>query len=258
MTKRLLVLCSVLAVAGCGARAEVAKDKILAQVDSLLGEIDVKQKEAEIGVRKLSAGIDHVTRGKIEAKVKLTQLSDKLAEAEGKIANADKALTRLRDYLKQDKDVEISGKTFTPAQLKEMAETTIIARKRLATEADALKSSKDRIASVVASLEQREKKGRHRLRALKQHLEEIDAKTVALKSIQDAAAISGETAALDFETVEKQVRDLSTKIDVELGFQDEKAKEAALADVGSLATVIKQTSTARDTVAEIDNILGDN
>jgi hypothetical protein len=33
----------------------VAKDKILAQVDSLLGEIDVKKKEAEIGVRNCVA-----------------------------------------------------------------------------------------------------------------------------------------------------------------------------------------------------------
>ena len=114
MLKRLLVLCLLPALLGCGARVEVAKDKILAQVDSLLGEIDVKKKEAEIGVRNLTAAMEQYTRGKIKAKVKLKQVSGRLDELEKKVADADKFLGRLRDYLKAGKNVEISGKTYTP------------------------------------------------------------------------------------------------------------------------------------------------
>ena len=106
------------------------------------------------------------------------------------------------------------------------------------------------------SLEQREKEGRDKLKGLKMHLDEIDAKAVALKSIKDASALSGGTTTLDFDNVEKQVRDLSTKIDVELAFHDEKGKQASASDVGSLDTIIKQTSTAGNTVSEIDKILG--
>jgi hypothetical protein len=156
------MLCSVLGILGCGARAEVAKDKVLAQVDALLGEIDVKRKEAEIGIRDMDTGLDQLKKGKIEAR-----------------------------------------------------------------------------------------------EALKQNLEEIDAKAVALKSIKDVSTLAGGGATFDFEKVEKQVKDLSTKIDTELAFHDEKAKEASTAsDLKSIDSVIRQTSTAGDAVSEIDKILG--
>ncbi len=256
MVTRFMVLCSLAAVLGCGARVEVAKDKIIAQVDALLGEIDVKRKEAEIGVREMDAGLDQLKKGKIEARVKQTQFSDRATELTGKIADADKALGRLRDYLKENKDVTLSGKTYTPAQLKDMAEAAISARKKLATELDGVKSASDRLGSVVASLKEREEDGRNKMTALKQHLEEIDAKAVALKSIKDASTLSG-GATVDFEKVEKQVKDLSTKIDTELAFHDEKAKEAGTSsELKSIDSIIQQTSTAGDTVSEIDKIIG--
>ena len=135
--------------------------------------------------------------------------------------------------------------------------SAIDARKKLSTELESIKSARDRLATVVASLEQRERDGRDKMKALKQNLEEIDAKAVALKSIKDASTLSGGGATFDFEKVEKQVKDLSTKIDTELAFHDEKAKEAGTAsDLKSIDSVIRQTSTASDAVSEIDKILG--
>ena len=257
MKARFLLICLLASLAGCGARVEVAKDKILAQVDALLGEIDVKRKEADIGIHNMDTGLDQLKKGKIEAKVKQTQFSEKATELEGKIADADEALRRLREYLKANKDVTLSGKTFTPAQLNEMADTAISARKKLATELETVKQARDRLGAVATLLEQQEKSGRDKIKGLKQYLEEIDAKAVALKSIKDAASLSGGGAALDFEKVEKQVKDLSTKIDTELAFHDEKTKEAGTAtEVGSLESVIRQTSTASDKISEIDKILG--
>ena len=257
MKVRFLLMCLLVAITGCGARVEVAKDKILAQVDALLGEIDVKRKEAEIGIHNMDAGLDQLKKGKIEAKLKQTQFSEKATEVEGKIADADKALGRLRDYLKENKDVTLSGKTFTPAQLNEMADTAISARKRLATELETAKSAAGRLGAVAASLEQREKEGRGKIKGLKQCLEEIDAKAVALKSIKDAANLSGGGAALDFEKVEKQVKDVRSKIDAELAFHDEKAKESpAASESATLESVVRQTSTAGDKISEIDKILG--
>lgn len=69
------------------------------------------------------------------------------------------------------------------------------------------------------------------------------------------ANLSGSTETVDFNTLEKQVRDLSGKIDVELAFHDEKAQETS-ADSKSLDSIIRETSTASDTVSEIDKILG--
>lgn len=251
----IVVLLCMMVVAGCGARGEVARDNVLAQVDSLLGEINVKKKEAEIGVRNLTAGLDKITKGKIEAKIRLTKLTDKSTELEEKLLQVDKALERLRNHLKDEKDVEINGKTFSPQQLKEMAETMISSRKKLTVEIEALKSSQKRLENVVTSLQNRETEGRERLETLKRSLDEIDTKAIALKSMQEAAGLSGNTEVIDFDGVSKQVADLSTRIDVELAFQDEKAGQTAN-EVQTLETILRETSTTTDTVSEIDKILG--
>ncbi len=254
--KRLVVLC-VLCISGCGARVEVAKEKILAHVDALLGEIDVKRKEAEIGIRNMDVGLDQLKRGKIEARVKEAHFAERVAEIQGKIADADKALGRLRDYLKENKEVALSGKKFSPDQLKEMAQTALDARKRLAIELEGVKTARDRLGAVAATLEGREKAGRDKVKALNLLLEEVDAKAVALKSMKDASTLAGGGAALDFAKVEQQVKELATKIDVELAFHDEKLKDASTASIPqSIDSVVRQTSTASDVVANIDAILG--
>ena len=95
MLRHFLVFGLALLLVGCGARTEVAKEKILAQVDKLLGEIDVKKKEAQMAVQGMEAGIDKIKMGKIESKMRLTQVTESLTAVEGKIAQADKTLGRL-------------------------------------------------------------------------------------------------------------------------------------------------------------------
>lgn len=54
--KKLAATCLVFAVlltAGCEARTQVAKEKALARIDSLLGSIEVKRKEVELSVDAL-------------------------------------------------------------------------------------------------------------------------------------------------------------------------------------------------------------
>jgi hypothetical protein len=257
MFRRFLVFGLALLVGGCGARTEVAKEKILGQVDKLLGAIDVKKKEAQMAVQGMEAGIDKIKMGKIESKMRLTQVTDSLTAVKAKIAKADKALGRLRDGLKEGKETVFNQKTYSPTELKGMADQIIAARKKLRIEAEGLSSTQKRLAGIVTALEQREQDGRERLVKIRQNLDEIDAKAVALRSIQEAASLSGDTEVADFTAVEKQVRDLSGKIDVELAFNDEKAKEQS-AESKSLESIVRETSTASDTVSEIDKILGGN
>jgi chromosome segregation ATPase len=262
--KRLIICLALLGIyplSGCSEatkpRVEVAKDKILAQVDALLGEVDVKHKAVENAMKTLGDGIDKLKKGKIEAKVRVAKVGEQVIDLDQKIAEADKALGRLRDYLKEEKDVEISGKTFTPAQLKEMADKTISARKSLSTQVEALRQSKDRLENVASTLEAREKESSQKIGVLKQQLDEIDAKVLALKSIKEASTISGNDTSVDFASVEKDVRSLSTKVDVELAYHDEKWKDAASAnDKDVLESVVRDTSTSDDTLSEIEKILG--
>ena len=257
MYVRLVILGVVLAISGCGARGEVVKEQVLAQVDKILGEISVKKKEAQIVIQNMDAGLDKLKKGKIEAKVRLSQTTEKLSDLQAKTAKADQVLIRLRDHLKSDQQTEINGKKYTVPELKDMADRTISARKKLAAESDILKSSEQRLRRVVASLDQREQDGRDRLRTLKQHLDDIDTKSIALKSLQDAASLSGTAETLDFKGVEKQVRDLSTKIDVELAYEEEKWQESGTDDK-TLESIVRDTSTAGDTVSEIDKLVGND
>ncbi len=183
MFRHLLVFGLVLLLVGCGARTEVAKEKILAQVDKLLGDIDVRKKEAQLSVQGMEVGIDKIKMGKIESKMRLTQVSESLSAIEDKIAQADKALGRLRDHLKDGKEAVINETKYSLVELKEMAVKIIDDRKKLTTEADGLKSTQKRLGSIVTLLEQREQDGRERIANIKQSLNEIDAKAVALKSI---------------------------------------------------------------------------
>jgi len=193
MFRHFLVFGLAFLLVGCGARTEVAKEKILAQVDKLLGEIDVKKKEAQMAVQGMEDGIDKLKMGKIESKMRLTQVTESFSAIEGKIAQADKALGRLRDHLKDGKETVINQKKYSPSELKDMADKIIAARKKLSTEAEGLKSTQKRLDSIVTVMEQREQEGRERLSKIKQNLDEIDAKAVALKSMQEAANLSGST-----------------------------------------------------------------
>lgn len=65
------------------------------------------------------------------------------------------------------------------------------------------------------------------LAATKNRLERI----VALQAIQEATRIAGQAGTLDFDSLEKQVRDLETQVDAELAFHEEMWKEDDLDSV---------------------------
>jgi hypothetical protein len=58
---------------------------------------------------------------------------------------------------------------------------------------------------------------------------------------------------MDFDSLEKQITDISNKIDVELAFQEEKAKSNASSST-SVDDIIGQMSTINDTINEIDGL----
>jgi chromosome segregation ATPase len=239
------------------ARVGVVKDNILSQVDALLGEVQVKRKKVELSMASIGEGVDKLKKGKIEAKVRASKISEQLSEIEGKIADADKALGRLKGYLQDGKDVEISGKTFTQAQIKEMAEKTISARKSLTTQMEAQKQARERLETVATGLEARERESAERIDAFKRQLDEIDAKALALSSIKEASMIPGNDTSVDFKNLESEIRNLSTKVDIQLGYHDEKWKETSrLDDKDLIGSILSDTSSSSDTLDEIEKLIG--
>ena len=130
-------------------------------------------------MKDFAAGIESLKKGRIEAKVCAANLDEQIAAIDQKIAEADKTLGRLRDYLEKGEAVDLSGKTFSPDQLKDMADKTISARKSLSTQVEALRKSKGRLENVATNIESREKEVVEKMTILKGQLSEIDAKAVA-------------------------------------------------------------------------------
>ena len=255
MPRHLLLTFFLLAITGCGdPRFEIARDQFLAQVDSLLGEIEVKRREIDPTIQRAGAALAQLTKARIEIQVQLSRISGDLAAVQGKLDETDKGLVRLRDLFGRDQPVEIAGQTYSPSEIRGLANHALSARKRLSAQAETLQSTHDRLQAVVALLEAREQAGRDRLDSLKQLLSEIDAKAAALEAIKDAARVCEEVGPLDFEDLEKQIRDLEVKIDGELAYHREMLRQVTL-DSGSLQEILRSTVTADELAAEIDRVL---
>ncbi len=253
MFNRAVFLFIVMLLVGCDARTKVLKDIITARVDKALGEFEIKQKQAEMALQKIESDIDQLKKARIETKVRFTQIDDKVRNAESKQADVDKTILRLREYLTKGGDVDISGKNYSEQQVKEMAEKTIAVRKKLSSEIEVLKKSSKQIESVLASLEQRERDATKSFDRTKLAIDEIKTKTLALTTMQQTSATTGTGSGIDFESLEKQIGDISNQIDVELAFQEEKSK-ASSGSIASVDDIILQTSTIGDTLAEIDRL----
>ncbi len=182
---RTIPLILLLLLAGCGPRWETAREQVLAQIDTLLDSIDLKSRQANDAVGELTKGVDQLTKARIDVQVRHTRLAEDLTAVQERI-------------------------TRTPEGH---------SRQSLVADAMSLKTTKDRLARVLAVLESRERQARDRLHALRILLSQIDSKRVALKSLRKAVEVC-ESGTLDFRKVEMEVRDLETQIDTELQFQE--------------------------------------
>ena len=257
-------VCLALVVAcvyGCGARVEVAKEKIQAKIDSLLGTLDVKRKEIEINVANLKEGINGLRKAKIKAQVSNDQIQRQAKPQEDKLASMDAALKTLKGYLQTGKAVEVAGKSYSPAELKDMAERVMEARKACAGQLAGLHESEARLQKVASTLERRQHDAEGRLASIEGQLAVIDSNRIALTAMQQSAAALGEsdtTLAKALDKVQDKVNALHADVEVDLRCEDEKwaETEAAVKEVDSVEATVARLHDSHDTVAEIDKILG--
>src|SRR5690606_23580933 len=123
----------LIGLAGCGdsvrARVEVATDKAVEKLDSILGSLDVKRREIDLSMRSLKDAVTGISKAKIKAQVKHDQIDHQAEPVRERMAQADASLKKLRDYLTAGEPVEIGGKTYSVEDLKQMAGEIIEARK---------------------------------------------------------------------------------------------------------------------------------
>ena len=252
-----LILASVL---GCGARVEVAKEKLLKQIDNLLGKMDVERKQIQIEMKALKDGVEGIRKAKIKAKVKQDQIKGEVEPLQEQIVKVDKVLKLLRPHLAATKPVEIVGKTYAPSEIKETADKLLTERKLLSDKADALKTVETSLGQTASGLEKQQNAYQQKLQKLEAQVAQIDAQSIALKAKQEAAAAMGhadESLSRSVESLQDKVNDLLAETKADLQSEDEKWNEtAANKEIDSLDSTLAKFKGTSDTAAEIDKILG--
>lgn len=254
------VVLMMVSIVGCGSRVEVAKEKALTKIDSLLGTMEVKRKEIDISIRALNDGINGLRKAKIKAQVKHDQLEQKVIPISDKIASVDQSLKKLRADLVSGEPVDIAGKTYRPQELKQMAGRVLNARKDYVAQRDGLMEAEQSLQNVVSTLERKQQGYEQRLFRLEGQIAEIDAKRIALKAMKDASTAmdkSEENLARNVDQLEDQVLDLFADVQAELWVEDEKWNAASLeTELISADAIIAATQDPSDMIAEIDRVLG--
>jgi len=141
-----------------------------------------------------------------------------------------------------------------------MAGRVLDARKDYVAQRDGLREAKQSLQNVVSTLERKQQGFEQRLFRLEGQITEIDAKRIALKSMQDASVVmveNEENLARNVDQLEDQVLDLFADVQAELWAEDEKWNAASLeTELISVDAIVAATQDPTDIIAEIDRVLG--
>jgi len=243
---------ALLLAAGCEARTQVAKDKALAKIDSLVGSINVKRKEIELSVGALKDGLGGLRKAKITAQVKLDQLDRKVRPIEDRLSTINDTLKTLRDHLKSGKAVEIAGRIYSQEELKAIAQQVVAERKRAADQLSVLQDSQARLKKVAVTMERRQQDYEQSLSAIENRVAVIDASRSALEAMKEAGeAIDGgeQRFVQSVERLEEKVSDLYAEVETELIVEDANWDEL------SIDKFIFNLQKPTDTIQAIDKVL---
>ena len=262
MKRVLLVALLATLTLGCGARTEVVKDKVLKQIDELLGKMDVERKQIQIELKALTDGIEGIRKAKIKAQVKTDQLKGEVEPFQEQIAKIDEVLKKLRPHMEATKPVEIAGKSYAPNEIKETADKLLAERKRLSDKVTNLTTVEVSLEQTASGLEKQQNAYQQKLQKLQGQVAQIDAQSLALKAKQEAAAAMGnadQSLSASVDGLQEKVNNLLADGKADLQTEDEKWNEAAATkEIDSTDSTIAKFQGSGDTAAEIDKILGDS
>ena len=260
MSKYLLLGALVVAVAvgtyasggcdGAAARVGVAKDKVIKEIDKVLGELKVKRKEVQIAYNRIADASSKLREKRIEAKILMDRFNQEIGELEEDQRVGKSNLKKLKPLIMEAKtsgSVEKNGQTITTSELSHLAETTMKKMERTATKLAHKKKMKGIFEKNLATLTANEQTSKTQLQQLKEDLEEIDSKQDMLDSMKtDASLVVGQGTSIndEFEKLSEQVGDLMTKVDTQVAVQEAKLED--------------RMDDIKSTPADIDEIFADD
>ncbi len=260
----LLGLFGVYFLPGCSdankARVDVVKKNVLDKLDDMLGKMDVQKAEIDNGIKSAKQGAEGVRKAKVRAQVSLDQLDEKVRPFEEKIVQCDQSLTKLRDAIAADMPSTIAGKTYSVAELKEMAGKVIAARKDTSTQISGFKSARETMTKQVVMLTKTQQGIETKIAGLQSQMVKLDSEIVAAKAMKQASAAMGDpnsSLAENLDELERKIATLSADAKSELALETDRWSstntEKTINDVDAF---IRDSQKTTDTLSEIDAILG--
>ncbi len=246
---------------GCGPRGAVAKDKIVAQIDKLLGELDVKKKKIEQDYAALRTDMEDVREKRINTEVRLEQLNLKKTNAEAKVAEIKGKMESLQALLTQAKDsgsVEKNGKSWTADELNQAAQELIGAYNSAKTELETnLKTSIDAMSRALDFLKKQETAGKDMITQIETKMQEIDSRKVAMDAVKNATDLAGNETSITekYASLSKEIEGLF--VDVETAMRKEEENLRDLQSNTSIADeLLAEPADLNSTLNQLDAILG--
>lgn len=233
---------------------------MLGKIDDMLGKLDVQKTEIDNGIKSAKQAADGVRKAKIKAQVSLDQLDEKVRPHQEKIARIDESLAKLRETIKAGKPADFGGKTYTVAELKEMAGKVIQSRKEAEEQIKGFDKARENMRKVVASISSKQQELETRITKLQTANSKLDAEIAAARAMKEASAKMGDGSSSlsdNLDELEKKIAVLTGDVRGELAVESEKwSSDGANKAIGDVDAFIKSAQTPSDPVAEIDRILG--
>jgi chromosome segregation ATPase len=246
-----------------GARGEVAKKKVLSQIDKWLGESDVQRTEIDRGIRGLDEGITKLSDARIKAQVQAELLGKELQGNKKKIDDSKVALVKLKSDLtafdtNANYTVSYGARSYTKKEdLDKMARKVIENHTSLVSQTESMEKRVQTYDKTAETLLSRENEAKKKLTDMRNKLKELDAKiemVKAQKSAAEALSESDKTFAESIAGIEEKIKNLDLNTETAVRKEDEKWKElTAKTEVEDATKII---SNSKSTVAEIDALLG--
>ena len=248
-------------VIGCGPRAQVAKDQILAKLDSVLGELDVKRKAIEIKQKELQSQLANVRERRIETEVRLEFVQKKKDAAQAAMDGMKGKLVKAQDLVEKAKEgggtyTSEEGKTYSAEDIEKSARKVVTAFNKEKAKIDGLEASIKALQGSVEFLNAQESTSRDLMDKLAIKIDEIDSKKVAVDAVRDATSIGGDNKSMSesLAALEKEIDELS--IGVETALRSEQSKLDDLASTNSAADELLTEPSNLDSISsELDAIL---
>ena len=255
-----LVVCGfgMAALSGCGIRAQIAKEKVIERIDSILGTMDVQRKEIEVSVDAFEDALLDLRKAKVKAQVKRDQIARKISLSENSISGHDNALRQMKVQLTSASDVQSNERSYSKSELSELTRRVLQQREVSAVQRTGFQQAEKCLSNVVAMLDSKQTEYQGKLLAIKHQLSIIDSNWLALKAMQDAAKtmdVTNESFSQNVAKLEEKVENLYAEVEAELLVEDVRWQKDGVLE--SVDQIVASMASSDDLVGEIDSIFGE-